>query len=235
MGHTEDLAVDESVKTPQHLPLGNEPTQTIDLQGLFTDDVGQSGFFDLTDIASTSLGKLLDALPLPVLLIDQWFCIAYVNQSCEKLGFNCKGMKGSRFTDLLPNCNDATRDDAMRTKTMTLLEQVFADRKPKKAEAILESENHNIWARLHLRSVRLLSARHILAIMEDVTSERTHLKIVEKEDKQLRKALLEEQQRGRVVTRELCETKLELQRVTALHEETTRQLSACLERTRDGK
>jgi hypothetical protein len=68
----QNLAIDDYVKTPNHLALGDEPTQTIDLQSLLTSDVGQSGVFDLSDVGSTSFGKLLDALPVPVLLIDRW-------------------------------------------------------------------------------------------------------------------------------------------------------------------
>jgi hypothetical protein len=144
-------------------------------------------------------------------------------------------MKRSRFTDLLPNPDDPARADTLRTKTMTLLERVFADRRPQKAEAILEIEKHRIWARLHLRPVRLGSDRHIMVIIEDVTSERTHQRVFQKDEKELRKALVESQERVREVARELSETKLELQRETAQHEETRRQLRDCLKRTETNK
>jgi len=202
---------------------------------LITSEVGQSRLFDLNDFGSASFGKLLDALPVPVLLIDQWFCVAFVNQSCEKLSINYRDMKRSRFTDLLPNPYDAARANTLRIKAMTLLERVFTDTRPQKAEAILKIGKHRIWARLHLRSVLVVSDRYIMVIIEDVTSERTHQHAFLKDEKELRKALVESQERLRQVTGELSETKLELQRETAQHEETKTQLRDCLERTETNK
>jgi len=169
---------------------------------------------------------------VPVLLIDQWFCVAFVNQSCEKLGKNFEDMKGSRFTDLLAYPEDSARADSLKTKGMTLLERVFADTGPQTAEAILEIGKHRIWARLHLRSVRVVSDRHIMVIIEDVTSERTHQHAWHKEEEELRKALVESQERVRQVTRELSEIRLEPQWETAQREEATRQLGACAENKR---
>ena len=151
----QNLAIDQCIEVQHHLALGKQTAQTMDLHSLFAYEAGKSGVFDLSDIASTSLGKLLDAIPVPVLLIDQWFCIAYVNQACQKLSVNSKGMKGSRFTDLLPNPDDAARAVTPRTKTVTLLERVFADRRPQRAEATLEVGKHRIWARLHVKRPRI--------------------------------------------------------------------------------
>ncbi len=178
---------DDYTETHHHLELGNKSTQTIDLQGLVTSDVSQSGFFDLSDIGSTSLGKLLDALPVPVLLIDKWFCISFANQAWETLNADYKGTRGSRFTDLLLYSGEAARSDTLITKTMSLLERVFIDKKPQRAEAILEIGKQRIWARLNLRSVRLGADRHIMCITEDVTSERTQWHMLQRDGKELRK------------------------------------------------
>ncbi len=227
--HDQNMEIDYHATEQNHPALGSEPTQTIDLQDLFMPDVNQSGVFDLSDIGSTSFGKLLDALPVPVLLIDQWFCVSFVNPSCEKLGTNYRDIKGSRFTDLLPNLDDAARASSLRAKTVALLERVLSDRRPQRAEAILEIEKHKIWARLHLRSVRLWSDRLIMVIIEDVTSERTLRHVVQKDERALRQSLMELQNRVREVNRELSEAILHLQQETAQHEETKRQLKACLE------
>ncbi len=225
----QNLQFDSSVTSRYSFTLGSEPTQSIDLQWLLSADAAQSGVFDLSDIGSTAFGKLLDALPVPVLLVDQWFCVASVNASCEKLSANYREIKGSRFTDLLPNPDDAARATTLRSKTVTLLEGVLSDRRPRRAEAILEIEKRRIWARLHLRSVRLGLDRLIMVIIEDITSERTFQHVVQKDEKELRKALAELQDRLGEVTRDLSEAKLELQRETAQHEETKKQLKACLE------
>jgi len=225
----QNRAIDRCIEFQGCLGLGNQPTQTIDLHSLFTYDAGKSGVFDLSDITSTSLGKLLDALPVPVLLVDQWFCIAFVNQACEKLRINSKAVKGSRFTDLLPNPDDATRAKTLESKTMVLLERVFSDRRPQKAEAILEIGMHRIWARLHLRSVRLGSDRHIMVMVEDVTSERTQQRVFQKEEKQLREALGELEKQVQQLIGELSETEENLRQERARHEETKGQLKACIE------
>jgi PAS domain-containing protein len=231
----QSLATDHYITAPPYLAPNGQPTQTTHLHCLFTPEADQSRAFDLNDIGSASFGNLLDALPVPVLLIDQWFCVAFVNQSCEKLSINYRDMKGSRFTDLLPNPDDAARANTLRIKAMTLLERVFADTRPQKAEAILEIGKHRIWARLHLRSVRVVSDRYIMVIIEDVTSERTHQHAFQKDEKELKKTLVESQERLRQVTRELSETKLELQRETAQNEETKRQLGACDEKQRHNR
>ena len=65
----QNLAIDRCMEVQHHLALGKQTAQTIDLHSLFAYEAGKSGVFDLSDIASTSLGKLLDAIPVPVLLI----------------------------------------------------------------------------------------------------------------------------------------------------------------------
>lgn len=230
--NTENLAFNHEVTEMPHLPLGNESTQTIDLQSLFAPDLSQTGVFDLRDIASTSFGKLLDAVPVPVLLIDKWFFVVFVNQSCEKLSPDYKGIAGVRFTDLLPNPGDPTRATTLKTKTMKLLERVFADRSPQRAEAILEIGAHRVWTRLNLRSVRLSSDRHIMVIIEDVTSERTNQRAFQKGEQKLRESLVTLQDRLRRIVHELVETQQRLNQETVAHAETKQQLRGLLESPR---
>jgi hypothetical protein len=227
--NTEILALNHEMTDFSHLPLGNEPTQTIDLQSLFAPDVSQTGVFDLRDIASTSFGKLLDALPVPVLLIDKWFFVVFVNQSCEKLSMDYREIQGMRFTDLLPNPVDVNRATTLKNKTMKLLERVFADRSPQRAEAILDIGTHKIWARLNLRSVRLSSDRHIMVIIEDITSERTNQRAFQKDELKLRESVIELKDRLRRIVHELADTQQKLKAETTAHEETRRQLQDLLD------
>jgi len=226
--HNQNPEIDRSIEV-DHSALGNEPTQTIDLHSLFTYDAGKSGVFDLSDIKSTSFGKLLNALPVPVVLVDQWFCIAFVNQAWEKLGINSKDVKGSRFTDLLPNPDDPTRAEILTNKTVELLERAFTDRKPQKAEAILEIGKYRIWSRLHLRSVRLTSDRYIMIIIEDITYERAKQRMSQKGEKELREAVSGLEQRVEQLRWELSEAEQKLRMETMQHEATKRKLTACLQ------
>ena len=226
----QNMAIERCAEYQGQLVLGDEPTQTIDLHSLFTYDAGKSGIFDLSDISSTSLGKLLNAIPVPLVLVDQWFCIAFVNQACEKLRANSNALKGSRFTDLLPIPDDAARAQNLEAKTMLLLEKAFADRKPQKAEAILEIGKQRIWSRLLLQSVRLESARYIMVIIEAITYERTKQRISQKGEKELREALAELEHRVKQISRELSETEEKLRLETIQHEATKSQLDVYLEK-----
>jgi hypothetical protein len=148
------------------------PTDTIDLNSLFGADVSATGMFDLGGIGSTELGKLLEALPVPVLVINQWFCVAYANESCTRLSPDYRYIVGLRFTDLLPITKDAGRANSLAGKAVKLLEDVLTERKPRNAEAILEIDGRRVWARLHFRCVKINSERYIMVIIDDVTEER---------------------------------------------------------------
>lgn len=221
---SEGFASDQHVTEASHYALGGEPTQTIDLQSLFTNDPNLTQVFDLRQIESTSFGKLLDALPVPVLLVDKWFLVVFANQSCEKLSTRYREIRGARFTDLLPNLDDSARAVALRSKTTEILEKVLADRNPKRAEAILEIGGQKIWARLNLRSVRLASDRHIMVILEDITSERANQRVSQKDEQHLRESLKDFKAQVRDLARSLSETRRRLQQEIAAHQETKNAL-----------
>ncbi|HMK33525.1 MAG TPA: PAS domain-containing protein [Desulfomonilaceae bacterium] len=204
-------------------------TQTLDLQDLFNRDANESGFFDLSDIGSTAFGNLLHALPVPVLLVDKWFLVVFANQSCTKMSNDYNQMTGRRFTDLLSTPKDESRASALRNKTLALLERVFSERKPYRAEAILKSGNTKVWTRLHLRTVRLVSDRHIMVIIEDITSERAHERVSQKDEIRMREEFIELNKRLRNIAWDLSETTVHLKREISDHDETRKKLDKCLE------
>jgi hypothetical protein len=114
-------------------------------------------------------------------------------------------------------------------KTTALLERVFADRKPARAEAILEIGGKRIWARLHLRSIRVNADRHIMVMIEDVTSERSQQRISERDEKKLLQIVEEMKTRLRQTNEELSQTSRRLEREIAEHAKTKDVLSKCLE------
>ncbi len=227
----EAFAVFDAPKVEFHpqLSLQNEPTETIDLQGLFAPDFSASGVVDLRSIGSTALGKLLEALPIPMMLVDQWFCVAFTNSACSKISPNYREIHGERFIDVLPSPKDEQRGRMLMEKTTGLLERVFADRKPARAEAILEIGGKRIWARLHLRSIRVNSDRHIMVMIEDVTAERSQQRITERDEKKLLQVVQEMRARIWQMNEELCQTRERLDREIAEHAKTKDALSKCLE------
>jgi hypothetical protein len=230
MTHQTFAAFDSSQQQFQpHLALESEPTQTIDLKGLFSPELSASGVYDLRSIGATALGKLLEAIPVPIMLIDKWFFVAFANKAFSKISDDYKDIQGARFIDVLPTPGDEQRARLLTEKTMALLERVFADRKPAHAEAILEIGDSRIWARLHLRSIRVNSDRHIMVIIEDVTAERSQQRISERDEKQFRLVAQQMKLRIRQLNEELAEAKEQLEREIREHAKTKDALSDCLE------
>lgn len=169
---------------------GEMGTQTIDLNDLFSgESVAETGTFDLRSIESTSLGKLLDALPMPACLIDQWYCVVFSNQAWRKNISAPDPADYGSFLDLLPRPAEEEKAKNLELKAEQLLDKAFETRKPQQAEAIFELKQRRMWSRLHLRAVRILSQRHLLCLIEDITAERTRQRLAQREVNLLRKSL----------------------------------------------
>ncbi len=67
------------------MALESEPTQTIDLKSLFSPDLSASGVYDLRKHRRYGTGKLLEAIPIPIMLIDKWFFVAFANKAFGKI------------------------------------------------------------------------------------------------------------------------------------------------------
>ena len=82
-----------------------EDTQSIaiDFGTLLSEDVSSSGSFRVNEVQTTSLGKLLQALPIPVLLIDKGHRIIFANQACKKISPAYEKVLGANLSDLSPN------------------------------------------------------------------------------------------------------------------------------------
>ncbi len=77
-------------------------TETIQLNSLLTQDLTPSGSFQLGRIPATTFGKLLEALPMPALLIDGSHCVAFANEACRKFSADYEGTEGAYFSSLFP-------------------------------------------------------------------------------------------------------------------------------------
>lgn len=182
---SKNSAVLEMSSDPHLIQQQASSTQTINVNSLLTTDVGATGSFDLRSLESTSFGKLLDAIPLPVLVIDQWHHVVFANQACNKSN-DVGSIVGQTFESLVPTPSDAERAHELTNKAVLVLENAFDTRKSCTTEAILQLGEQRRWYRLHLRSVRLASQRHVLIVMEDLTSERAHQRISRREEQRLR-------------------------------------------------
>ena len=159
-----------------------EATQTIDLSSLLTRDITASGSFDIRgQIWSTTFGKLLQALPIPALLIDRSYAIAVTNQACARVTHTYEKLHGHDFRSFFPSSPTSATIEG-------LLEEIFLQRRTKVTEAHMQIQNKTIWTRITLRPIRIVDSRFILAILEDLTPEKRRIALQEKHERELRKA-----------------------------------------------
>ncbi len=165
--------------------LDDESTQTIELTDLFTRDLTTTGSFDVrSEIWKTTFGKVIQALPIPTLLIDQSFHIVVANQAWGKISLKYEEMQHLLFSRLFPAASVARRVQA-------ILEDVFSTRKPVVAQGTLDTGDSRIWARMTFRSIRVLEERFILILVEDLTADKEILKQNKKHREELEKRVEE--------------------------------------------
>jgi len=215
---------DEPEASPRRLQGASLSTETIDISALFSPDVYSSGTFDLSSVGSTSFGRLLDALPMPAILIDQWNNVGFVNQACGKISPNYKSLRGVPVLELVPRPTDKHRAQTLAGKMLSLLQKVLTTRKPQVAEAILEIQKQRIWARLHLRAVRIGSDRHVLVLIEDLTHEKRQLELNRRQEKDFGEFRRDLETLVQATTSELASANERLRREVADHLRTQRAL-----------
>jgi hypothetical protein len=113
---TKDKKAAEKFVTPARIDA--LASQIIDVEDLFTANVTVSGSFDIRGrIWASTLGKLLQALPIPSLLADHSFKVVAVNQVWGKISSAYETALDTRFGELFSPAN------AM--KIQSIIEHVF--------------------------------------------------------------------------------------------------------------
>jgi len=156
----------------------------VDLTSVFTENVTDSGSFSFTGVKRTWFGKLIQALPVPALLIDQSYKITFANQSWTRLNGNYRKLEGKPFSCLFPN--PWVADEAE-----SVAEKVFSTRKRATSQALLQIDKSKMWGRLHFRSVRLGTARSLLILVEDLTPEKEQLLAQQKHAEELSREIVQ--------------------------------------------
>jgi PAS domain-containing protein len=153
---------DEVLDLAEIRNLNNLSTETIDLTSLFADEVSPTGSFDLRQFRVTSFGRLLEAIPIPTLLVDEACQISFANRACNRAAGEPARIEGNRFSTLFPNHADGQRAEK-------LVERVFHDRIPLITEGTIGLDELRMHGRIHLRSLRIQRIRTILVIIEDIS------------------------------------------------------------------
>ncbi len=145
-------------------------TQTIDLGSLFTSDVTTSGSFDLSKVKYASFGKLLQALSVPTLLIDRSHRIVFANHAFFEISSDSSAAVGQPLVSLFSDRADAATIDQ-------LVGRALQRRKPEVKEKTLLINRRRIWARIHLRTIRLAQDRLVLLQLENLTAQKQLLTV----------------------------------------------------------
>lgn len=171
---------DRDGESPEPSPDGSDATETIDVESLLTQDITPSGSFDIRDgIWATTFGKVIQALPIPVLLVNAGYDTVVANQACGKISPEYEKILEREFASLFPD--PPTADAAQR-----ILEQVFRTRVSSTLEGMLCIGAHWIWARTSFRSIRVGPDRYVLVLVEDLTAEKRQVTQEKKHNRLLR-------------------------------------------------
>ncbi len=176
--------LDDEDDSPSLIDRGLHATESIDLKGLVDELDGFSGSPDPSEVQASSFGRLMEALPIPALLIDASRHIVFANQACEKISLNYRNIQGGPFSSLFPNLANAQ-------SAQQLVEQVFSTRKTQILEGVLKIEQSMIWGRAHIRSLKMGPNGSVLVLIEDLTLEKTQLQLQAKLRKELEKRVEE--------------------------------------------
>ncbi len=210
-----------SKELPHFSPPDDQPRDSLRFDGgvrAVTDIVGSdtpcdlsfasSGSFDVSEFSLSAFGKLLDAMPIPAMLIDHLCSIVFANESCARLGANSHKMSGTSFLSLLP-----AERHVLRVRDLT--RNVFIHKKPQFGQALLKTDRLKFWCRMHFRSLRLGNNQLILVLVEDLTAEKKQLIVTKRREQQLRQIRDELEERVDCRTAELTAINEQLQKEVA--------------------
>jgi two-component sensor histidine kinase len=178
---------DDDVLTFDHDPDENS-TETIDFSELFPPGVTYTGSFELDRGKVRSFSKLLNALPMPALLVESSLNVMYANEPCSRFGLDPATLAGGPLSDLFPYPTDARH-------TKNLLRRVFQVRKAQIKELMIGTETARMWGRVHFRSLRIATERFVLVLVEDLTWEKKQLELTRRHQEELKQAHAELEKR----------------------------------------
>ncbi len=187
---------DEQEQSLGFLESASVRTETIDLNAF--GDITQSGSFDLSGVHASTLGKLLNALPIPAFIVNRSYRIVFANKPSGEISRAPENNEPLDFSSFFPAGNSAD--------IQSLANTVLADRKTKVTETVLQINGVRIWGRVHFLSVRLGLDRAVLMLVEDLTPEKKQLLLKKRHESELQKAHDELEQRVKERTAELQST-----------------------------
>jgi|GEM_PF-705911 len=139
----------------------------------FPRNLTETGSFDLTWMTKGSIGKLLQAIPIPVALVDVAGHVQFANNAMLKMAEDPSSILHASFSSFFPGPQS-------EKEWGELLEQVLVQRRPQLKEGMLVIEDKEHWCRINLRVIRIGKERSVLTLIEDLTAEKRELSLNEK-------------------------------------------------------
>jgi PAS domain S-box-containing protein len=177
-----------------------DTTDSVDLAGLVAADLTSSGSFSFEGIGQTWFGKLLQALPLAALVVDESYDVLFANQSCSCISPDYENIRGRQLASLFPN-------PWASDEILGLAKKVFSTRRREVSRAVVEIERSRIWGRITFRSIRMGMYRCLLLLIEDLTLEREQLFLKEKHAEEILRERNELERRNDRMLKEIAERK----------------------------
>jgi PAS domain S-box-containing protein len=196
---------------PLLLTTEDPSTETINLSSLVKRQETGTGSYSFDQLRPNPIAKLLDALPMPALLVDEKQTVTFANTACRAMGLDFEKSGTFAFRNLFP-------DPENSAKAQSLIQYVILHRRQKMWEATVGMDTRRIWGRMHFRSLRYEDKRLILVLVENLTLEKKQQILNQRHQEELRKAHAELEIHVAERTTELVRMNEELQ-----HEITTRQ------------
>lgn len=192
------FVLNEDLDSPDYVLGGHDITETIDLNNLLTEDVTTSGNFNLRDdIWGTTFGKVIQAPPIPVLLIDHSHNILVANQAWGRIATGYEKILGNPFAGLFAKHSVALKGEA-------LVEKVFSSRKAVTWKALLDIENSKAWARFTFRPIKAKDQIFLLVMVEGLSLEKKQLLLERKYKEEFKRRIEERTQELRTKNEELA-------------------------------
>jgi PAS domain S-box-containing protein len=162
----------------------NDAVGTIDLRDLYVPAEDGPAAIDARAGRSTSLGRLLETLPIPALLINQAGGVLFANRAWGRISQEYDDILGANIASLFPV--GATAD-----QVLTRVERVAQTGKSEVVEAAMEVGNNRIWGRLHLRAMRIEGQTGVFVLVEDLTLEKKQILLTRRHHEELERRVQE--------------------------------------------
>jgi hypothetical protein len=77
--------LEDYYRGPAYAEFSDTPTETIDVATVHTDAMARSGSFRVSGFQAAGFHQLLNAVPIPAMLVDQSYSVIFANESSEKI------------------------------------------------------------------------------------------------------------------------------------------------------